>query len=125
MGKIAFILAAFFGLTGVIAGAMGAHALEDSLTPDQLHAFETAVRFQMYHALALIAVGLLWLRFPSQLLKWTIWLIISGTLLFSGSIYLLTLTSAKVGIVTPIGGLLLIIGWGLMLLWGIGVKIEL
>ncbi len=125
MGKIAFILAAFFGLTGVIAGAMGAHALEDSLTPDQLHAFETAVRFQMYHALALIAVGLLWLRFPSQLLKWTIWLIISGTLLFSGSIFLLTLTSAKVGIVTPIGGMLLIIGWGLMLLWGIGVKIEL
>lgn len=122
MEKIAYIGAAILGLTGVIAGAMGAHALENSLTTDQLHAFETAVRFQMYHALALLGVGILRRNHTSKLLNWTLWLFIVGTLFFSGSIYLLTLTSAKVGIVTPIGGSLLIVGWGLLLVWGIGVR---
>ena len=122
MEKIAYIGAAILGLTGVIAGAMGAHALENTLTADQLHAFETAVRFQMYHALALLGVGILLKSSSSKLLTWTVWLFLVGTLFFSGSIYLLTLTTIKVGIITPIGGSLLIVGWGLLLVWAIGVR---
>ena len=115
----ALVSGAFLGLTGVIAGAMGAHALEEVLSPDLLDAFKTAVRFQMYHALGLLLLGILSERHTSTLLKWTTGLFFAGTLLFSGSIYLLALTPLKVGIVTPIGGTLLILGWGLLLVWGV------
>lgn len=118
--KLAFIFAAILGLTGVIAGALGAHALEKTLTPERLDSYETAVRFQMYHSLLLLLLGILQRQFEaSAWLDWSVYGIIAGVLLFSGSIYLLVLTPIKVGIVTPIGGLILIAGWGALLGWAL------
>lgn len=122
--KLAYIAGAFLGLTGVIAGAMGAHALEKVLDPSQMDSFETAVRFQMYHALFLIILASVQERIRSTALKWVTILTIAGTLLFSGSIYLLVLTPIKVGIITPIGGVVLIAAWGWLLTWGIKRKVT-
>ncbi|MEL6676215.1 MAG: DUF423 domain-containing protein [Bacteroidota bacterium] len=116
------IVAALLGLTGVILGAMGAHALESRLDADQLDAFETAVRFQMYHAFMLFLIGLVPDPKVTAWLQRAAWAILAGTLLFSGSIYLLVLTSLKIGIVTPIGGSILILGWAGLLLWAIGQR---
>jgi len=121
--KLAFISAALLGLTGVISGAMGAHALEKTLTPDQLDSYETAVRFQMYHSIVLLILGmLLKLLGPAAALNWSVYLVLVGTLLFSGSIYLLVLTPIEVGIVTPIGGTILIAGWAALLVWALGLS---
>lgn len=122
--KLSYIAGAFFGLTGVIAGAMGAHALEKVLEPSQMGSFETAVRFQMYHALFLIILASIQERVRSTALSWIAILAIAGTLLFSGSIYLLVLTPVKAGIVTPIGGVVLIAAWGWLLAWGINRKVA-
>lgn len=122
--KLAYIAGAFLGLTGVIAGAMGAHALEKVLDPSQMDSFETAVRFQIYHALFLIILASVQERIRSSALKWVTILTIAGTLLFSGSIYLLVLTPVKVGIITPIGGVVLIAAWGWLLAWGIKRKVA-
>ena len=120
MIRIAFISGALLGLLGVIAGAMGAHALENVLTPDKLESYKTAVRFQMYHAFFLLVMGLIASKFPGEgALQVAIWGGLIGTLLFSGSIYLLVLTPVKVGIVTPIGGLILIAGWAAVLFWAL------
>ena len=113
--KLASIIGALFGLIAVIAGAMGAHALEKVLEPSQLDSFETAVRFQMFHALLLLVMGNMDQQ-REDLHKWAVWAIILGTILFSGSIYLLVLTPIKVGLITPLGGLILIIGWGILLI---------
>lgn len=121
--KLAYIAGAFFGLSGVIAGAMGAHALKDVLDDSQMGSFETAVRFQLYHALFLIILASIQERIRSAALRWVTILTILGTLLFSGSIYLLVLTSVKVGIVTPIGGVVLIAAWAWLLVWGINRKV--
>lgn len=120
--RISLIAGALFGLTGVIAGAMGAHSLESHLSESQLNSYETATRFQMFHALLLIGLGILARSQQNTLLKGAIWSVIIGTLLFSGSIYLLVLTPVKVGIVTPIGGLFLIAGWASLLIWAIKSK---
>ena len=117
--QISFTIGAFYGLTGVIAGALGAHALESQLDASQLDSFETAVRFQMYHALLLLLLGGLQVLFPQRMLRIISIGIVVGTLLFSGSIYLLTLTAAPVGLVTPLGGLVLILSWGGLLVWAI------
>lgn len=122
--KLAYIAGAFFGLSGVIAGALGAHALEKVLDPSQMDSFETAVRFQMYHALFLIILASVQERIRSTALKWVTVLTIAGTMLFSGSIYLLVLTPVKVGIITPIGGVVLIAAWGWLLTWGIKRKVA-
>jgi uncharacterized membrane protein YgdD (TMEM256/DUF423 family) len=100
------------GLSAVILGALAAHALEQRLDADQLDAFETAVRFQMYHALLLLLLGL---QKRLSGIGASVYLLLAGTLLFSGSIYLLVLTPLRPGLLTPLGGLLLIIGWGLLL----------
>jgi uncharacterized membrane protein YgdD (TMEM256/DUF423 family) len=109
-----------FGMTAIILGAFGAHALKKVLTIDQLSTFETGVRYQMYHALFLIFVVLL--PSISQKTKKVIYyLVFSGVLLFSGSIYLLatnTLTAfdfRTIGFLTPIGGFLLILAWTVLL----------
>ena len=110
--------AAFFGLTAIILGAFGAHALKNSLTISQLATFEIGVKYQMYHALFLLFVGVNNLL-SIQTKKMIFILIFTGVLLFSGSIYLLAtkyLTSLNIkpiGILTPIGGVFLIAGWGL------------
>ena len=109
----AFALAgALSAFIAVAAGAFGAHALRARLAPDLLAVFETAARYQMYHALALLAVAWASNHWPGTPLRAAGWLFIGGTLLFSGSLYLLALTGARwLGAITPLGGLLFLAGW--------------
>ncbi len=107
-------LAALLGGLGVAIGAFGAHALHDSLVKaGRLDTFETAVRYQFYHTLALLAIGVLWAARPEmRALGTTGWLWTGGVLVFSGSLYALCFTGiTKLGAVAPIGGLLLLAGW--------------
>jgi uncharacterized membrane protein YgdD (TMEM256/DUF423 family) len=115
--RISLLAGSLLGLTGVIAGALGAHSLEGHLTESLLNAYETATRFQMFHALLLVMLGILARDQNGGLLRYAILSTLLGTLLFSGSIYLLTLSPLKPGIVTPIGGLFLIAGWACLLVW--------
>ena len=109
----AFALAgAVSAFIAVAAGAFGAHALRARLAPDLLTVFETGARYQMYHALALLAVAWASNHWPGTPLRLAGWLFIGGTVLFSGSLYLLALTGARwLGAVTPLGGLLFLAGW--------------
>ncbi|WP_298391824.1 DUF423 domain-containing protein [Flavobacterium sp.] len=118
MDKKIFSAAGFFGMTAIVLGAFGAHALKKVLTVDQLDTFETGVKYQMYHALFLLFLGLnahLSLKTKKSILVLTI----LGIIMFSGSIYLLATDSLNafnfkvIGFVTPIGGLLLILAWAL------------
>lgn len=103
---------AISGFLAVAAGAFGAHALRAQLAPGQLLTFETAARYQMYHALALLAVAWASTRWPGLPVRAAGWLFIGGTVLFSGSLYILALTGARwLGAVTPLGGLLFLAGW--------------
>ncbi|MBI3965622.1 MAG: DUF423 domain-containing protein, partial [Chloroflexi bacterium] len=89
-----------------------AHGLRGRLSPDMLNTFEVGVRYQMYHALALLAVAWATTRFPSGLTVWAGWLFVAGTLIFSGSLYLLSLTGIRwLGAITPIGGVAFLAGW--------------
>lgn len=106
------LIAAFFGLTGVALGAFAAHGLKSRLGADYLAVFQTGVHYQLIHALALFGVALLALHAPSRLLTVAGGLFSLGVLLFSGSLYLLTLTGmSKLGIITPIGGTAFLAGW--------------
>ena len=110
-------LGAVFGLLSVVAAALGVHALRDILDPSALHTFQTAARFQMYHALVLVLTGLLVDRWPSRMLGVASLLFIAGVVLFCGSLYLLALTGIGVfGAVAPVGGVSLMGGWGLLFL---------
>lgn len=103
---------ALFGFLGVAAGAFGAHFLKSRLPLDSLDVFEVAVRYQMYHALTLIGVAILIGLFPSTWFVAAGWLFIAGTVVFSGSLYLLVFSAIRTwGAVTPVGGLLLLLGW--------------
>ena len=106
------IAAAALGLLAVVAGAAGTHALRDTLDPGALRTFETAARFQMYHALALLAVGILSLRWQTRILTVSAILFTVGIMLFSGSLYILALSGIGVfGAIAPIGGVCLMAGW--------------
>ncbi len=112
-------LAGLFGALGVAIGAFGAHALHDMLVrAGRLDTFETAVRYQFYHALALLAIGVLWAARPElRALGTTGALWAGGIVVFSGSLYILCFTGiTKLGAVAPIGGLLLLGGWVSLLL---------
>ena len=112
-------LGAASALLGVAAGAFGAHALRARLSPEMLAVFETGVRYQMYHALGLIGVGLMAVRWPSSQIGWAGWLFVAGTAIFSGSLYALSITGARWwGAVTPVGGVCFIVGWALVV-WGV------
>lgn len=112
MIRLFLLLAGVFGLTGVALGAFAAHGLKSRLAPEMLTVFQTGVQYQMYHALALLAVALLSLHMPGRLLSAAGGLFAVGILLFSGSLYLLTLTGVgKLGIVTPFGGVAFLAGW--------------
>lgn len=102
------LAAAILGMTGVIAGAMGAHALQKILSEQQLASFRTGVLYQMLHAPVLLWLAV---QAPAPLLRWAGILITGGVVLFSGSIYLLVLATLPVGLVTPLGGMLMIAGW--------------
>ena len=105
-------IAATLGILAVIAGAAGTHALRDALDPGALRTFETAARFQMYHALALLAVGLLGMRWQTRWLIAAAILFALGVLLFSGSLYILALSGIGIfGAVAPVGGVSLMAGW--------------
>lgn len=111
--KIFVALGAVFGGLGVAAGAFGAHAMRDQLEPRMLEAFETAVRYQMYHALALLAVAWIYQQTQAQAAQVAGWAFVVGILLFSGSIYAMAFTGVRgLGAITPVGGLALLAGWG-------------
>jgi len=96
----------------VAAGAFGAHALRDRLIPGDLDIFETAVRYQMIHGLALLAVAWGFSRFPGAWIASAGWLFVVGIVVFSGSLYLLVLTDTRwFGAITPIGGVAMLLGW--------------
>ena len=106
------MLAAFFGFTGVALGAFAAHGLKNRLTPEYLAIFHTGVLYQLVHTLALLGVALLASQMPGRLITWAGASFAIGILLFSGSLYLLTMTGiSKLGIITPFGGLAFLIGW--------------
>jgi len=108
------VLGAVNAFLSVAAGAFGAHALKARLPPDLLVIFETGARYHMYHALGLLAVGLLALLRPSPLLNGAGWAMLVGIVLFSGSLYALALSGVRVlGAVTPLGGLGFLAGWTL------------
>lgn len=103
---------AVLALVGVGLGAFGAHVLEVRLSPADLATFETAVRYQMYHALGLLGVAWLHDRTGSALAGRGGWLLVAGTAVFSGSLYVLVLTGARwLGAVTPVGGVMQLAGW--------------
>jgi uncharacterized membrane protein YgdD (TMEM256/DUF423 family) len=100
---------------GVALGAFGAHALKASLSAKMLATFETGVRYQMYHGLGLLTLAWAIGRWPERRLVPAAWLLVAGTVVFSGSLYLLVLTGMRwLGAVTPIGGVTLIAGWALV-----------
>lgn len=106
------MLAAFFGFTGVGLGAFAAHGLKNRLSPEYLAIFHTGVTYQLVHTLALLGVALLATQIPGRLVTWAGASFAIGILLFSGSLYVLTLTGfSKFGIVTPFGGLAFLAGW--------------
>lgn len=115
--KLFVILGALLGGLGIAAGAFGAHALRAQLTPRMLEVFETGVRYQMYHALALFAAAWMVQQTHSQSAQVAGWAFVAGTLLFSGSLYAMALTGARgLGVITPVGGVVFIIGWAALAL---------
>lgn len=116
MHKFSIVAGAVLGGVGVGLGAFGAHALRPMLeAASRTDTFETAVRYQFYHALALLFVGLLPFKAHHQLLGYSGHLMLWGTVVFSGSLYILCFTGIKwLGAVTPIGGVLMIAGWALL-----------
>lgn len=123
MHKLFLILGSVFGGLGVMLGAFGAHGLKQLVGPETVGTFQTGVQYQMYHAFALLIVGILYERMPHAFLNWAGGLFVGGIILFSGSLYLLAALKAAnkvglsgVGIITPIGGLLFIAGWLLLLM---------
>ncbi|MEE1921716.1 DUF423 domain-containing protein [Pseudomonas sp. 148P] len=106
------LLAAFFGFTGVALGAFAAHGLKARLSAEYLAVFHTGVTYQLIHALALFGVAILSVHLPGRLVTWAGSLFILGILLFSGSLYILTLSGiGKLGMITPLGGTAFLAGW--------------
>jgi len=118
--KLFSIIASVLGFFGVIAGAFGGHALKNRLSPDMLNVYEVAVRYQIYHVFALFAVAWLSTRYSHSFLNLSGWLFFLGIIVFSGSLYILSLSGMKIwGAVTPIGGVMFLAAW-LMLALGTG-----
>lgn len=116
MGTSFFRIGAVSAGMAVALGAFGAHGLRAVVTPEMLAVFETGVRYQMYHALALVALGLAFSRLEGRTAAAAAWLFVAGTVLFSGSLYILTLTGTRWwGAVTPLGGVAFLAGWALLI----------
>ncbi len=117
MDRLFFALGSLSGFVGVLLGAFAAHGLKSRIGADALATFEIGVRYQMYHAFALLAVGLAYAKWPGTALAASGWLFVAGTVVFSGSLYVLSFTGARwLGAITPFGGLALLAGW-LCLAW--------
>ncbi|SQF93939.1 membrane protein [Paucimonas lemoignei] len=123
MVRTFLMLAAFFGFTGVALGAFAAHGLKNRLSAEYLAIFHTGVLYQLIHALAILGVAVLAAQLPGRLMTMAGWSFALGIVLFSGSLYVLTLTGiSKLGIITPFGGLAFLVGWALLGLtaWRLG-----
>ncbi|HEY9397474.1 MAG TPA: DUF423 domain-containing protein [Burkholderiales bacterium] len=114
--KFCLVFGALAGMAAVMLGAFGAHALRGRLAPDMLTVYQTAVQYHFWHALALLAVGMLMYHLPASVpLRWSGALMAIGIVLFSGSLYLLAVTGVRVlGAITPLGGVTWIIAWALL-----------
>src|SRR5512136_1920790 len=112
MDRIFFAIGAISACIAVGTGAFGAHGLRTRVTPEMVAVFDTGARYQMYHALALVAAGWAAARWPGPAITWAGWLFVAGTVIFSGSLYALALSGVRVlGAVTPIGGVAFLAGW--------------
>lgn len=112
MARLWLLLSAFAGFTGVGLGAFAAHGLKNRLTPEYLAVFQTGTHYQLIHALALFGVALLAMQRPTRLVNVAGGLFALGIALFSGSLYLLTLTGvSQLGMITPLGGVAFLAGW--------------
>lgn len=117
MERVFLAIGAVSAFIAVAAGAFGAHALKTRLAPDMLAVFEVGVRYQMYHALALIVVAWAATRWPGGLVHAAGWLFLAGTIIFSGTLYLLSLTGLRgLGAITPLGGAAFLAGWACLAL---------
>lgn len=122
MPRFFLLIGATAAGVAVIAGAFGAHLLADHVSPARLDTFETAVRYQMYHALALLFVGWAAVQWPVWQFGWAGYAFMAGIVLFSGSLYALVLTdTAWLGAITPLGGVAFIAGW-VFVVWGVLVQ---
>jgi len=118
MDRLFFTLGSLSAFIAVALGAFGAHALKARLAPEMLAVYETGVRYQLTHALALLAVGYACTRWPGPAVTASGWLFVAGTLLFSGSLYALSLSGVRwLGAITPLGGVAWLVAW-LCLAWG-------
>lgn len=128
MKTLTLVIGAVYGVLSVILGAFGAHAFKKILSPEKLESFETGVRYQMYAAFFLLFVGYI-LKFETKSENWISWLMIFGTVLFSLSIYLLAFqdywgTNLKfLGPITPIGGMLMIVSWIMLIFYFVKAKL--
>ena len=123
MKRTFLLLGSLFAFFGVALGAFGAHGLKNILPPDMLTVFETAVRYHMYHAFAILIVAVLVEKVPVAILAGRLFGL--GILLFSGSLYLLSLTGIRsFGMITPFGGLAFLAGWGVLLYAGFKMTKE-
>lgn len=116
MQKLFLIVGSIAMALAVALGAFGAHGLKEMLSEDMLDIFETGVRYHFYHAIGLLIIGIIahWLP-DSSMLQWSGWLMVAGIVIFSGSLYILSISGIRwLGAVTPIGGLCFIVGWILL-----------
>jgi len=117
MARNFLLIGSLAALLGVTIGAFGTHALRGRIAPDMLGVFETAVRYQMYHAIAIVLVSALMTRLDGWLIHAAGWSFTIGIVLFSGSLYLLAATGTRIlGAITPIGGVFFIVGWACLAL---------
>ena len=117
MDKTFLLIGAIAGFLAVMFGAFGAHGLRARLSPDMMAVFETGVRYHMYHALAIIAVGLMLPNLGGWLIRLSGWAFTFGIVLFSGSLYALALTGATaLGAITPLGGVAFLVGWACLVI---------
>ncbi|MGG0411066.1 DUF423 domain-containing protein [Peribacillus simplex] len=115
--KLFIILGALNGFIAVALGAFGAHGLEGKIPDKYLATWQTAVQYQMFHAVGLLVLGLLAGKISSPLINWSGWLMLIGIILFSGSLFVLSVTQIKVlGAITPLGGVSFLVAWVLMII---------
>lgn len=126
MNKSALLFGGIFGFLTVALGAFGAHALKPTLIEfGRLDSFETAVKYQAYHALALLLIGSIAAKLDASLIQKSIYSLIAGIIIFSGSLYVLSIFNIPImGAITPIGGLFLLLGWSLFIWSVLRYKLE-
>jgi uncharacterized membrane protein YgdD (TMEM256/DUF423 family) len=121
--KLFLTVGAISGALAVLLGAFGAHLLKQMISPDMLEVYQTGIHYQFYHTFAMLGVGILMNFKPTKTLKWSGYLFIAGTTIFSGFLYLLAITGIKaLGMIVPIGGLTLVAAWILLLVCVLKIK---